>query len=64
MRQSATIALAAHGHTSFLLPNTFSVAANKRGMVEFIVPAGGSISAVGLRAKADGTLTTVPVLAK
>ena len=38
--------------------------ANKRGMVEFVVPQGGKISAIGLRAKNDGTLTTIPVLTK
>jgi hypothetical protein len=62
--QTASINLAGRGHTSFLLPNNYTVTANKRGMVEFVVPSGGKISAVGLRAKADGTLTTIPVLTK
>jgi hypothetical protein len=59
-----TINLAARGHTSFLLPDKYLAAAKKRGMVEFIVPSGGQISVVGLRAKSDGTLTTIPVLTK
>jgi len=62
--QTASINLAGRGHTSFLLPDSYSVTANKRGMVEFVVPAGGKINAVGLRAKGDGTLTTIPVLVK
>jgi hypothetical protein len=60
-----TIALAAHGHKSFLLPDIFPAAANKRGMVEFAAPQGQGISVIGLRAKSsDGTLTTIPVLTK
>ena len=59
-----TISLAAHGHKSFLLPDLFPAAANKRGMVEFTAPAGQGISVIGLRAKSDGTLTTIPVLTK
>jgi hypothetical protein len=61
---SDTINLAAHGHTSFMLPDKYQAAANKRGMVEFVAPQGGQISVVGLRAKSDGTLTTIPVLTK
>ncbi|MEQ1949479.1 MAG: hypothetical protein ABL995_19975, partial [Bryobacteraceae bacterium] len=62
--QTASVNLAGRGHTSFLLPSTYSATANKRGMVEFVVPAGGKINAVGLRAKSDGTLTTIPVLVR
>jgi len=61
---SDTISLPGHGHVSFLLPSKYAIAGNKRGMVEFVVPQGARISAVGLRAKADGTLTTIPVLTK
>ena len=42
----------------------YASAANARGMVEFLVPTGGKISVIGLRAKGDGTVTTIPVLAK
>jgi len=62
--QIAPINLPALGHTSFLLPSNYPLAAGKRGMVEFSIPPGAQISAVGLRAKADGTLTTIPVLVK
>ena len=59
------IALTAHGHKSFLLPDIFPAAGNKRGMVEFAAPQGQGISVIGLRAKSsDGTLTTIPVLTK
>jgi len=60
--QTSSINLPARGHTSFLLPTTFPGAANLRGMVEFVVPAGGQLSVIGLRATADGTLTTIPAL--
>ena len=61
----ATITLPAHGHTSFLLPNLYPVAARgKRGTVEFTVPATSGVSIIGLRAKSDGTLTTIPLLVK
>ena len=33
-------------------------------MVEFAAPQGQGISVIGLRAKSDGTLTTIPVLTK
>ncbi|MEQ1884108.1 MAG: hypothetical protein ABL967_03545 [Bryobacteraceae bacterium] len=64
LMQKATIPLSGRGHTSFMLPLTYPATANKRGMVEFVVPAGGQINAIGLRAKADGTLTTIPVLVR
>jgi len=59
---STTISLPANGHTSFLLPDEYKVTIGKRGTVEFDTPSGGQISVVGLRAKNDGTLTTIPVL--
>jgi hypothetical protein len=60
-----SIALAAHAHKSFLLPDLFQTAAGKRGMVEFAAPQGQTISVIGLRARSsDGTLTTIPVLTK
>jgi hypothetical protein len=62
--QNISIHLESRGHTSFMLPDNYSVTADKRGMVEFVVPQGTKISAIGLRAKNDGTLTTVPVLIK
>jgi len=62
--QTVSINLGSRGHTSFMLPDSYAVTASKRGMVEFVVPPGAKISAIGLRAKNDGTLTTIPVLAK
>lgn len=62
--QTASITLAPREHRSFLLPSAYPVTANKRGMVEFVLPDGSHISVIGLRAKADGTLTTIPILAK
>ncbi len=56
--------LQAHGHTSFMLPDVFGVAAGKRGTIEFVTPPGGRISVIGLRATEAGNLTTIPVLAK
>ncbi|MEQ1948311.1 MAG: hypothetical protein ABL995_14055 [Bryobacteraceae bacterium] len=62
--QTTGITLGGHGHVSFLLPNNFAAAQNKRGTVEFTVPSGAQIAVIGLRAKADGTLTTIPMLVK
>ncbi len=62
--QTTSLLLNAEGHTSFMLPSTYSSAANIRGTVEFVAPAGGRISVIGLRATSQGTLTTIPVLAK
>ena len=62
--QTASINLGSRGHTSFMLPTNYALTANKRGMVEFVVPPGAKISAIGLRARNDGTLTTIPVLTK
>jgi len=59
-----SISLPAHGHKSFLLPDLLQEVVGKRGMVEFAVPQGAGISVIGLRAKSDGTLTTIPVLTK
>jgi hypothetical protein len=63
--QTTSANVAGKGHTSFLLPSNYPLTANKRGMVEFVVPAGGQIALIGLRAKGDaGTLTTIPVLVR
>jgi hypothetical protein len=61
---NATISLAAHGHTSFVLTDRYSFAAGRRGTVEFDTPAGAQISVLGLRATPTGAVTTLPVLAK
>jgi hypothetical protein len=61
---TTTINLPAKGHTSFLLTPTYAVTSAKRGTVEFDTPVGGRISALGLRATPNATLTTIPVLPK
>jgi hypothetical protein len=61
---TATINLAALGHTSFVLTDNYTFAAGKRGTVEFDAPAGTQISVLGLRATPTSAVTTIPVLAK
>ncbi|MEQ1884250.1 MAG: FG-GAP-like repeat-containing protein [Bryobacteraceae bacterium] len=62
--QTGSIDLPAQGHRSFLLADVFPGTKSRRGTVEFGVPLGRGVGIIGLRAKSDGTLTTVPVLAK
>lgn len=62
--QGGSLSLPGRGHTSFLLPDAYAVAAHKRGMIEFVVPSDGKISAIGVRATSEGTLTTIPVLTR
>jgi hypothetical protein len=66
--QTATgsIALAANGHTSFVLSSQFPATANGRGTIEFDTPVSGRISVLGIRTTPLGsstTLTTIPALA-
>jgi hypothetical protein len=61
---TATIDLAALGHTSFMLATRYAFVVGKRGTVEFDTPAGAQITALGIRATGAGALTTIPVLAK
>jgi hypothetical protein len=61
---TATINLAARGHTSFMLTASYPSVASKRGTVEFDSPAGMQISVLGLRATPSGAVTTIPVLEK
>jgi hypothetical protein len=62
------IQLAGNGHASFMLTDAtqgFPATADMRGTIEFDVPAGGRISALGIRAVASThVITTIPVLAK
>jgi hypothetical protein len=48
----------------FMQPDKHAVTVSKRGIVEFNVPSGSGVSVIGLRAKADRTLMTTPVLTK
>lgn len=59
---TATINLAARGHTSFMLTSNYASVAGKRGTVEFDAPAGTQISVLGLRATPTGATTTIPML--
>jgi M6 family metalloprotease-like protein len=59
---SGNLALAALGHSSFMLNTNYPVTTGLRGTIEFQTPVGGSISALGLRANGP-SLTTLPVLA-
>ncbi len=61
---TATINLAARGHTSFVLTNNYAYTAGKRGTVEFDTPPGTGITVLGLRATPSGALTTIPAIAK
>jgi hypothetical protein len=61
---TATIDLAAHGHTSFLLANNYPFAKGKRGTVELDAPANGQISVLGIRSGPTLTFTTIPALVK
>jgi hypothetical protein len=58
-----SIPLPGGGHTSFVMAARYPVTAGKRGTIEFFTPAGGQISALGIRSTPPGTLTTIPVLA-
>jgi hypothetical protein len=60
------ISLAGNGHTSFVLSQQYPPTAEKRGTIEFVTPAGGRISVLGIRTTPIGnstTLTTIPALA-
>jgi hypothetical protein len=60
---AAAIGLPAYSHTSFMLAGSYPVVAGKRGTMELDTPAGGQVSALGIRATPGGAITTVPVLA-
>jgi hypothetical protein len=61
---SGAIALAANGHTAFVLASQFPVTDGKRGTLEFAAPAGGQIGVVGIRTPPAGTFTTLPALSR
>lgn len=62
--RTTTVNVPANGHSSFMLPTTYTQAAGRRGMAEFVVPQGGQLSVLGMRATSAGTLTTIPILAR
>jgi len=59
---AGSLALAASGHSSFALSDSFPITAGQRGTVEFDTPPGGQISVLGVRNATPGTLTTIPAL--
>jgi hypothetical protein len=61
---AAAIPLAAYGHTSFMLAGSYPAVVGSLGTMELDTPAGGQISALGIRAAPDGAITSVPVIAK
>jgi hypothetical protein len=62
--EAQAIALPAYSHTSFMLSDSYPAVAGKLGTLELDTPAGGQISALGIRATPSGAITSVPVLAK
>ena len=63
---TATLAMPANSHTSFVLSTLYPVTTDKRGTIQFNTPAGGQISVLGIRTTPLGnskTLTTIPALA-
>lgn len=60
---TTTLPLPAHGHTSFVLPSAYPIAAGKRGTIEFTRTGGGRFSVIGLRAAATN-LTIIPVMTR
>ena len=61
---TASLAVSANGHSSFVLSTQYPMTANKRGTVEFDTPPGGQISVLGIRfTPPNNALTTIPALA-
>jgi hypothetical protein len=60
---AAAISLPAYAHTQFMLAADYPAVSGRLGTLELDTPAGGQISALGIRAAPDGAITTVPVLA-
>ena len=56
------LALAANGHSAFVLKTLMPATDLRRGVLEIVAPAGITVSAVGIRAQDSGALTTLPVL--
>lgn len=62
---ATTRPLTGFGHTAFVLPTDYPVAAGKRGTVEFDIPLGGRISVLGIQYNnASGGFSTIPAVVK
>ncbi|BDC52629.1 hypothetical protein F183_A49440 [Bryobacterales bacterium F-183] len=59
---NTNITLAPYGHSSFVITERYSVAAGRRGVIEFTTPQGGQISPIGIRAATGGAYTTIPAI--
>ncbi len=59
-----SITLPAQGHTSFALATNYPVTSQRRGTVEFDMPANGRISVLGLRFNRTGAFSSIPAVAK
>ena len=64
MISGTTVALAAMGHTGFMLADEFPASAGRRGTLVFTVPQGGQLATLALRANASGSLASVLPLTK
>ena len=60
---TGSVALAANGHSAFVLSDQFASTDGRSGTVEFDTPASGPISVLGLRFPPGGRFTTIPVVA-
>ena len=61
---SYTFSLAAQEHTSFMTNAQFPATAGRRGSLQFTTPGGGQIAALGIRASAIGSITSVPPMTR
>ena len=61
---TGAIPLAANGHSAFVVASLFPVTEGQRGTLEFMAPADGKISVLGLRTPAANTFTTLPALTR
>jgi len=60
---TGVVHIPANGHSAFVLAGQFPAAANTSGTVEFLTPASGPISVLGIRFPASGEFSTIPVVA-
>ncbi len=60
---TGSVALAANGHSAFVLSDQFASTDGGSGTIEFDTPASGPISVLGLRFPPGGRFTTIPVIA-
>jgi hypothetical protein len=59
---SETITIPGDGHSAFALSDRFPATANQRGTLEFLTPAGGQVSVLGMRFLPSGVFSIIPVV--